>query len=57
MFMYPLRIRDLREDRDLSQKKLADFLANFFCMVKIEGNDGVSMKCLSQRLVSTIGRT
>lgn len=26
MFMYPLRIRDLREDRDLSQKKLAAFL-------------------------------
>lgn len=26
MFMYPLRIRDLREDLDLSQKKLAELL-------------------------------
>ena len=26
MLMYPLRIRDLREDQDLSQKKLAAFL-------------------------------
>jgi len=26
MYMYSLRIRDLREDRDLSQKKVAAFL-------------------------------